>query len=153
MILVLVSCTGSSFPVKTEELEAKKTATYSLQTPSPASQVSKKIYDIAEQVTVRVWSTSPIGSGTIIKRHGTIYTILTAAHVLRAGDSPYTIQTSDGQRYSAEILLKPNLKQKDVVLLQFHSSQSTYAIASIGTVVRSSIDKKVYAAGFPLNNL
>jgi S1-C subfamily serine protease len=152
VILVLVSCAGSSSPVKTEKIEAKKPATNSLKTPSPASQVSKKVYDIAEKITVRVWSNSPIGSGTIIKRHGRIYTILTAAHILRAGDSPYTIQTPDGQRYSAEIVLKPNLKQKDVVLLQFHSSQSAYAIASIGTVGKSNIKQKVYAAGFPINN-
>jgi len=77
----------------------------------------KRINAIAEQITVRVLSTNTLGSGTIIKRSGNIYTIITSAHVINGINSPYTIQTPDGKIYLAEKVSKDNsVKQKkDIV--------------------------------------
>ena len=53
---------------------------------SPA-QVKQQATDI----TVKILSTEFLGSGILLKKNGNIYTILTNAHVLEAGQRPYNI--------------------------------------------------------------
>jgi serine protease Do len=134
------------------EITLKKRAAIALQNsslPNP-NQDYQKINNIAKQVTVRLWSTSPIGSGTILKHIDGVYTVLTSAHVLKAGKSPYTVQTPDNKRYLVERILETQY-QKDVVLLQFRKLQTNYSVANIGRIDRLVAGEKIYAAGFPLN--
>ncbi|MFQ4141201.1 tetratricopeptide repeat protein [Chlorogloeopsis sp. ULAP02] len=50
----------------------------------------------AQAITVKVMSDEFLGSGILLKKNNSIYTIVTNAHVLRSGNSPYWIQTPDG---------------------------------------------------------
>jgi S1-C subfamily serine protease len=148
IILVLASCVSSSFLFQIEGLRANDLTINS----DKNSLDVKRINAIAEQITVRVLSTKALGSGTIIKKHGNIYTIITSAHVINGINSPYTIQTADGKIYLAKKVTKDDsIKyKKDIVLLQFFSSQVNYSIANIGDIDKMSIGENVYAVGFPL---
>jgi len=148
IILVLATCASSLSIFQVDGLRSSELVINS----DKHSLDVKRINAIAEQITVRVLSTNTLGSGTIIKRSGNIYTIITSAHVINGINSPYTIQTPDGKIYLAEKVSKDNsVKQKkDIVLLQFFSSQANYSIANIGDIGKMSIGEDVYAVGFPL---
>ncbi|MDY6896850.1 MAG: hypothetical protein SWZ49_02075 [Cyanobacteriota bacterium] len=70
-----------------------------LQPQDASAQALNQVNKIAKQITVLVNSPNSNGSGVIIKKQGNIYTVFTAAHVLRKQDD-YEIVTSDSQRYS-----------------------------------------------------
>lgn len=118
----------------------------------PASQLSSsQLNQLAQTLTVKVFAGKSWGSGTLIHKQGETYTILTNAHVLTSGDGTfYRIQTPDGQVYTATVQQIVGLKGSDVGILQFHSPNKIYAIATLN---RSKIIKgdSVIAAGFPFN--
>lgn len=71
--------------------------------PALAEKTAAEIREIAEAITVRIdgpGNEQNNGSGTIVKREGNVYTVLTTWHVI---DAPgrYTIQTSDGRQHIA----------------------------------------------------
>jgi S1-C subfamily serine protease len=124
------------------------------QTQNKPHQLSvKQLRDQAAAITVRVMSQDFLGSGIIFKREGSNYTVLTNAHVLRAGDKPYQIQTPDGCIHSAnfpknvEILHTKSLQTNDLAILQFKSTNKSYQVASLGTSPK--VGDEVFAAGFP----
>lgn len=125
------------------------------QPKQPPTQVSvKQLRSSAQAITVKVMSQSDVlGSGILLKRQGSIYTVLTNAHVLRAGDAPYRIQTGDRRIWQAE--LPKNLKTlhttskqgNDLAILQFRSTNTVYPVASLGS--SPAVGDEVFAAGFP----
>lgn len=106
------------------------------------------LYQQARAVTVKVLSESPLGSGTIIQRQGSVYTAVTNKHVLRAGNSPYWIETADGQAYRANPIASVELEGYDLALLQFRST-AAYAVARLGSSSTLEVGDEVFAAGFP----
>ncbi len=91
-----------------------------------------------------------LGSGIILKKQGSIYTVLTNAHVLQAGKPPYRIQTPDGQIYTAknvETRQIASLQGNDLALLQFRSTIRAYTVPSLGA--KPAVGDEVFAAGFP----
>jgi S1-C subfamily serine protease len=127
--------------------------------PFPLTPVSikqppiKQLYSSAQAITVKVMSRSVLGSGILLQRQGSVYTVLTNAHVLRAGNPPYRIQTDDNHIWSAQVLkdggtLQTNaLKGNDLALLLFRSTDHVYTVASLGSL--PSVGQEVFAAGFP----
>lgn len=118
-----------------------------LQPQFASAQALNQVNKIAKQITVLVDSPNSNGSGVIIKKQGNIYTVLTAAHVLRKQEN-YEIVTSDNQRYS---LNKSSVKQVegvDLAIAEF-SSNKNYPVAKIGNSDSSEEGTTAFVAGFP----
>jgi S1-C subfamily serine protease len=114
----------------------------------PPTQLSKEeLYKQAEAISVKVKSRDFLGTGILLKREDTVYTILTNAHVLRAGNAPYKIQTPDGRIYTADLPKGDRLGKNDLALLQFRSNNNIYAVASLSE--NTVVGDEVFAAGFP----
>ncbi|MBW4619398.1 MAG: serine protease [Cyanosarcina radialis HA8281-LM2] len=127
-----------------------------LQVPveKPATVTSKQqLQQLAKSITVKVLSKGFLGSGILIEREDGVYTVLTNAHVLRSGESPYQIETPDGQVHSAWVERRSiaALKGNDLALLQFRTSK-TYKIASLGSASALKAGGEVFAAGFPFES-
>ncbi|MGB7413372.1 MAG: tetratricopeptide repeat protein, partial [Thermosynechococcaceae cyanobacterium] len=117
--------------------------------PTGPSQVALATGDIAQrtkQVTVSLGNGITEGSGVIIERQGNTYTLLTAAHVVAAPDSPYRITTDDQQQHTA-LQVRP-LKDIDLAVVTFKSDR-TYSVCSLANA-QASEGLPVFVAGFPV---
>jgi S1-C subfamily serine protease/lipoprotein NlpI len=116
---------------------------------------SKEIKPKTRQVTVRIDSSNKSnGSGVIIAKNGSTYTVLTSNHVVCEKDNTsecqkfdYTILTHDGKQHS----VKPNtiIRQAgvDLAVVQFESS-TLYPIATLANYNPKQY-AFVFAAGYP----
>jgi tetratricopeptide (TPR) repeat protein/S1-C subfamily serine protease len=95
---------------------------------SPNAQIERSI----RQVTVKITSEINRGSGIIIGKKGSIYLVLTNAHVTR-GATTLQIQTHDGQTRTASIAPNSLLKDKDLALVEFSDTRD-YPIAKIRAI-------------------
>ncbi|EPF16808.1 tetratricopeptide repeat-containing S1 family peptidase [Microcystis aeruginosa] len=111
---------------------------------SPNAQIERSI----RQVTVKITSEINRGSGIIIGKKGSIYLVLTNAHVIR-GATTLQIQTHDGQTRTASIAPNSLLKDKDLALVEFSDTRD-YPIATIAefTPNQDRIGLEVVAAGY-----
>jgi tetratricopeptide (TPR) repeat protein len=119
-----------------------------VQSQIATAQSSADVAKIAKQITVLIDSENP-GSGIIIKRDGTTYTVLTAAHVVRKSENKYEIVTPDDKRYLLKYTTVKLLPETDLAVLQFTSNQ-TYNVAKIGNSEQSTEGTIAYVAGFPI---
>jgi tetratricopeptide (TPR) repeat protein/V8-like Glu-specific endopeptidase len=104
---------------------------------------------IAKSVTVSIDSANSVGSGVVIKKEGTTYTVLTAAHVVRNRQAQFKLTTPDGKNHS---LVATNIKatsDADLAIVKFQSP-ANYPIAKLGNVETASEGAVVYVSGFPL---
>ncbi|MEG3975720.1 tetratricopeptide repeat protein [Microcoleus sp. herbarium8] len=114
--------------------------------------------EFAESITVRVTTSKSKGggSGTLIRKDGSRYTLLTNAHVLGNDEAPYRIETPDKKTYSASVVESVKFSDNDLVLLEF-VSDSNYATANFPDLTNINASKyvnigeKVYATGFPFD--
>jgi tetratricopeptide (TPR) repeat protein/S1-C subfamily serine protease len=107
-----------------------------------------KIRQIAQAVTVRIFTNKRGGSGVLVGKQGQTYTVLTNAHVVNAKGS-YTIQTSDGKVRQAVVKYRgDSLKGNDLALLEF-TSKNNYRIVELATDTNSIENQEVYTSGFP----
>jgi tetratricopeptide (TPR) repeat protein len=107
-----------------------------------------EIAETAKSITVLITESNSVGSGVILQRQGDIYTILTAAHVVKNKVS-YKITTSDDRSYeviSSSIRRAPG--SIDLAVIKFKST-AKYPIAKLGNcnILKSGMD--LYVAGFP----
>ncbi|MBD2353540.1 trypsin-like peptidase domain-containing protein [Tolypothrix sp. FACHB-123] len=100
----------------------------------------------AQAITVRVMSQEFLGSGILWQQQDSIYTVVTNAHVLRAGDAPYRIQTPDGEIYSANVPKNSKFGTNDLAILRFYSPKKIYPVSSIGS--QPMVGDEVFASGF-----
>lgn len=152
-LLMLIACIGGlslSPPVSAPNVRV------SVEQPS-TQRSGKQLQHLAESITVKVLSGDFLGSGILIQRQGSVYKVLTNAHVLRSANPPYQIQTSDGRVYAANLpkdvktKYVKSLKGNDLALLQFRSPNATYPVASLGSASTLSVGNEVFAAGFPFD--
>lgn len=101
----------------------------------------------ARSITVKVMSQDFLGSGILLRRNRAVYTVLTNAHVIQAGDPPYRVQTPDGKIYTANLPQRLSFEKNDLAVLQFQSPGNMYAVASFGS--SPTIGDNVFTAGFP----
>jgi tetratricopeptide (TPR) repeat protein/S1-C subfamily serine protease len=99
----------------------------------------------AQQVTVRITTNLNQGSGTLLKKRGNTYLVLTNAHVLR-GSSTIQIQTYDGQTHTARRLPKAFGNKSDLALVEFTSAKP-YPTPELANFTPQA-GQKVYAAGY-----
>lgn len=115
---------------------------------SDSSQLSDhQVKQTGKLITVKILSNGFLGTGTLIKKQGEIYTVITNDHVLNASNPPYQIQTPDSRIYPAKISQNVKFRDHDLGLLQF-SSEQTYQIATMGNSSRLTVGDKVFTTGF-----
>jgi S1-C subfamily serine protease len=151
---MLVICIGSL--LNQQSIPAKKVQ---VSTQQPSTEHSTlQMQKLAKSITVKVLSKGFLGTGVLIKRQGSVYTVLTNAHVVRAGEKPYQIQTPDGKIHTALVskpdqpLHKMSRQDNDLALLLFRSRTVHYAVASLGSASSLNIGNDVFAAGFPFDS-
>ena len=120
-----------------------------VQAPAMA-QSAEAVAKVAQAITVRIEGATQ-GSGVLVKRDGTRYSLRTAWHVVsgqRPGDE-LDIYTPDGQRHKLEQGSIKRLGEVGMAVLSF-SSSNAYEVAQVGDVKGVSSGSSVYVAGFPL---
>jgi S1-C subfamily serine protease len=115
----------------------------------PTELVTAKVNQIAAKITVKIYSDVFLGSGIIFYQENQQYLVLTNQHVLRAGKSPFQIQTPDGLVYQGEMLTPQDFSQDDLALLSFTSDRKKYKVATIGDYSQLQTGELIFAAGFP----
>lgn len=106
-----------------------------------------QLYQIARSISVKVYTGYTNGSGLIIHRQGSVYTLVTNHHVLTPG-APYRVETADGRVYPAQVVKNAAFGGNDLALLQFSSTQD-YPVAALGTGASLAVGDRVYVGGFP----
>jgi WD40 repeat protein len=100
--------------------------------------------EVAQQITVRIDGANT-GSGVIIERQGSNYTVVTNWHVVQEKGN-YTVYTQDGKQHTiSQIKRLPNV---DLAVFQFTSNQN-YQVAQKGDSDQVTLGKSIYVAGFP----
>ncbi|MBW4505343.1 MAG: serine protease [Scytonematopsis contorta HA4267-MV1] len=149
LVLTLVVSTLLALIPKIEFVSAYKKADCEVhQQQELSTKLSiEQLQHYAQTITVKVMSRDVLGSGILIEKKGDTYTVLTNAHVLRAGEPPYRIQTFDGQIYVANSPDVKRFEDKDLATLQFQRTGIVYKVASFG--ISPTVTDEVFAGGFP----
>jgi hypothetical protein len=82
-----------------------------------------QLQEKAAAITVKILSTDFLGSGILLNKQNSVYTVLTNAHVLRADNPRYRIQTPDGEIYKADVQKDVNFQNYDLAILQFSTGK------------------------------
>jgi len=146
--LTLVPCVGSLLITLSTWAANVSSSKLSQPEKPPTLPSVQQLYSSAQTITVKVMSQAVLGSGILLQRQGSVYTVLTNAHVLRAGGSAYCIQTNDGRIWSAQVPKTNRFGQNDLALLQFRSTDTVYTVASLGS--SPAVGDQVFAGGFPI---
>jgi tetratricopeptide (TPR) repeat protein len=113
------------------------------------AKTAVEVNEIAQAITVRIESNDSIGTGVILQKQGDLYTILTAAHVVKKTAGRYTVFAPDGRSI---VPIADSLRRVpgdiDLAVLKFRSTVQ-YPTPKIGNTDRLKIGMKVYIAGFP----
>ena len=116
------------------------------------AQSAEAVGSVAQAITVRIEGATQ-GSGVLVKRDGTRYTVLTAWHVVtgqRPGEE-LDIYTPDGKRHSVDQGSIKRLGDVDMAVLNFFSSDS-YEVATVGDEKNVSMGSDIFVAGYPLTS-
>jgi tetratricopeptide (TPR) repeat protein len=103
---------------------------------------------IAKSITLRIESvdTSEKGSGILLQKQGDMYTVLTAAHVVKNAEV-FRVITPDGNVHRS-ISVRTTSSSLDLAVIKFRSNQ-IYQLAKIGTSNSLEVGSEIYVAGFP----
>lgn len=153
LVLTLFICFGGiSFALPSNEEDSfscTEVGCKNYRVPHPSNQLSvKQLQQVAESVTVQILSKGFLGSGTLIKKQGQIYTVVTNAHVLRAANPPYQIKTPDERIYPVKVIKSVKLDGYDLGLLQFTTNDVSYTVAKLGVSSTLTVGDKVIVGGF-----
>lgn len=118
---------------------------------SSTSLSPQQLQQLAKTITVKISTKELLGSGTLLRREGKIYTVLTNAHVLRAANPPYQVQTPDGRIYQASVLQIAKSQQEDLAVLQFRSHDVVYPVAHVKDASSLQVGDEVFVGGFTSN--
>lgn len=152
--MMLIACIGS---LSISPLGSKPNIGV-VDTQSLTRHSAKQVQQLAESITVKVLSKDFLGSGILIQKNGSVYQVLTNAHVLRSGNPPYQIQTPDGLIYAADLSKMSDrsilsyFKGNDLAVLEFRSPKINYTVASLGHGSTLSVGNEVFASGFPFDS-
>jgi tetratricopeptide (TPR) repeat protein len=122
------------------------------------AKTAPEIQNVAKATTIeiRLQKSNKVGSGVVIHRQGSTYTLVTNRHVLCGGKScdvlpeneRYTLTLADGQKQRvAKEAIKLLGEDLDLAVIQFQSAKQ-YQVAPIATGLLK-VDDPVYTAGFP----
>ncbi len=119
----------------------------------PEQERQQELEKLARSFTVKIISAQGGGSGILIHQKGQIYTVLTAKHVLKPGETT-RLETPDGQVYEpiqecTDSLCDP--QEVDLAILQFQSEKK-YSLASLENPTQVERGGWVFTAGFPFGD-
>jgi tetratricopeptide (TPR) repeat protein/V8-like Glu-specific endopeptidase len=126
------------------------------------AKTTSEVKSIAQStvVEVKLQQGKSIGSGIIIHRQGSLYTVVTNRHVLCANilcgelpDKNYSLKLSDGEQYqvprkSIKLLGNDQQPKLDLAIMQFRSDRR-YAVAQLAAPASLNKFDTIYATGFP----
>ncbi|MEG4572411.1 serine protease [Microcoleus sp. N3A4] len=102
--------------------------------------------NLARQTAVRIQTGKSSGSGTIVRRQGQTYTVLTNWHVVAFNRGDRTIVTGDGLIHRS-LGVPKRLGDTDLAIALFRSAIE-YKVAPIGASP-AAVGEPLLAAGFP----
>lgn len=111
----------------------------------------EQICSLAKLSTVKAVGGTPWGSGVLVAKHGSRYSLVTNGHILEGDKERYTVKTHDDRQYQAFVLVRFDHGQSfgnDLAILQF-DSPINYEIA---TLAQWTQGEKVMAVGYPVNS-
>ncbi|WP_196527927.1 tetratricopeptide repeat-containing serine protease family protein [Nostoc commune] len=112
---------------------------------------SEKIRQLAQSVSVKVFSPNKGGSGVLISKQGKTYTLVTNDHVI-SSKGTHSIQTFDGKTHTATVISRgDSLAGNDLAVLQFQSEEN-YQVIPLANNSNLSENQEVFAAGFPYDS-
>ena len=133
-------------------------ASLAVTTIDPEAVMAKSPSQIAQMaipVTVQINSVAGGGSGVIINQNTdqgeTVYSVLTANHVVRNAAIGYEVRTHTGQSYtviSVEHFQKNDQVDPDLALVKFKSDHK-YPVASLGDSSRAGFGDPINIFGYP----
>jgi tetratricopeptide (TPR) repeat protein len=115
------------------------------QSPEDVAKLAQAI-----SVKIQVAGQDQQGSGVILQKQGDLYTVLTAAHVVKSGKSWKLTTAIDDRNY--EVIagsMKRSNSDIDLAVVQFRSSQN-YQVAKIGNSNLLKSGMELYVAGYPV---
>ncbi|MEG4532635.1 tetratricopeptide repeat-containing serine protease family protein [Microcoleus sp. D2_18a_D3] len=114
------------------------------------AKTPQQIAQLAESVTVQIkGKTSGDGTGFIIAKQGTTYTVLTANHVVADRDT-YTIRTNTKKDYpvTRSVLLQKGQNAPDLAVVTFKSAES-YPVVTLGDSEQATVGTEIFVFGYP----
>ncbi len=118
--------------------------------PIANAKSSVEISRTAKAITVLITEPDNQGSGVIIQHQGDIYTVITAAHVVKQkGKVEYKITTPDDHQYeviSSSIRTAPG--DTDLAVVKFKAT-TNYPTAKLGNCNSLESGMDLYVSGFP----
>ncbi len=118
---------------------------------SPTRLSVEQLQQLTKAIAVKISAKELLGSGTLLRRQGQIYTVITNAHVLRATKPPYQIQTPDGRIYQASVIQVVEFQKDDLAVLQFRSPDIVYTVATVKDTSTLQVGDEVFVGGFTSN--
>ena len=119
-----------------------------------AQNIAQNVDRIAAGISVKIVAGEFLGSGFIVQRDREKYIVVTNQHVLRAGEAPYSIETSDGRVHPARVVSNSTTSpyNYDLAILEF-DTELDYPMAQIGNSLYLEVGEPVFAAGYPYREL
>ena len=111
-------------------------------------EIAQRANYTASKIGVKILAKDFLGSGFLLGRRGSKYFVITNRHVIRGGEAPYKIETSDNRVYTAEVAIGITNVPYDLAVLTFEADV-VYATATIGNSQFLKVGEPVFAAGFP----
>ena len=113
------------------------------------AQTVERVADIAKKITVRIEGATQ-GSGSLYKKEGNRYTVVTAWHVLASNNKDEEISVFiGGKSYTADRFFRDSDKSIDIGYIIF-TSTSTYKPPELGSAFSAPMGSEVFVSGFPL---
>ncbi|MEG4804846.1 tetratricopeptide repeat-containing serine protease family protein [Microcoleus sp. ARI1-B5] len=120
------------------------------------AKTPQEIAKLAESVTVQINGPERDrggGTGFIIAKQGTSYTVLTAQHVVPNNQATYKIRSyTTGKEYQVTrvIALQKTDNELDLAVVTFNSTES-YPVATLGDSAQAATGTQIFAIGYPNN--
>ena len=114
------------------------------------AKTPQEIAKLAISATVQInGKTSGSGTGFIIAKQGTTYTVLTANHVVADKDT-YTIRSHTGKDYpvTRSVLLQKGQNAPDLAVVTFNSAES-YPVITLGDSEQATVGTEIFVFGYP----
>lgn len=114
------------------------------------AQRAEEVAQISQAISVRIEGATQ-GSGVIVGRDGSRYTVLTAWHVLsgQKQNEELAVYTPDGIEHQVDAGSIKKISGVDLASLTF-SSQKSYRVAQIANMGSINSGSKIFISGFPL---
>ncbi|MEG5063843.1 tetratricopeptide repeat-containing serine protease family protein [Microcoleus sp. B3-A4] len=114
------------------------------------AKTPQEIAQVAISLTVQINGTTGSGSGFIIAKQGTTYTVLTANHVVDDTKATYTIRSHRGKDYPVTSFkrLQKSQNEADVAVVTFNSTES-YPVVTLGDSEQATVGTEIFVFGYP----